>query len=292
MSRSMKGPGELWVGGSCANDPPTSRGSVYPSGSRSGLSRSGLLAGLSCFGGVRPPGRTPGSGFCSSDLEAGPTGAPAWRLDVLFTERILVGSALSCVAFYRRHLTHWHPGNKALFITWRLHQSILYEHCLARPEIAEIVINAILYADNTLRQYDLYAWVVMSNHVHVLVHPLVEPSVFLKTLKNFTARQANARLDRTGSPFWQHESFDHWVRNPAEFDETVGYIETNPVRAGLVERPQDYRWSSAARMSGLEAGPTSAGPTSAGPTSAGATSAGPTSTGPQLISKSSPGRRC
>jgi REP element-mobilizing transposase RayT len=148
------------------------------------------------------------------------------------------------VAFYRRHLPHWHPCGKALFITWKLHPSIQDKHCLAQPEIAEMVTDGIRYAERNLRYYDLHAWVVMSNHVHLLLNPLVEPALFLNILKSFTARRANVLLHRTGAPFWQREYFDHWLRGESEFAETVDYIETNPVRAGLVARPQDFRWSS------------------------------------------------
>jgi hypothetical protein len=49
----------------------------------------------------------------------------------------------------------------------------------------------------------------------------------------------------TGSYFWQDESFDHWVRNPAEWEKIRTYIERNPVSAGLVARPEDWPWSSA-----------------------------------------------
>lgn len=152
--------------------------------------------------------------------------------------------ALSGVAFYRRNLPHWHPPGKALFITWRLHRDVEDQHYLAQPEIAEIVAEAIRYAEGRLRHYDLYAWVVMSNHVHLLVRPLVEPAVLLKIIKAFTARRVNQALHRSG-PLWQHESFDHWMRGQAEFDQTVAYIEANPVRAGLVKRPEDFLWSSA-----------------------------------------------
>ncbi len=64
-------------------------------------------------------------------------------------------------------------------------------------------------------------------------------------MKGFTARQANSLLHRTGEPFWQHESYDHWVRNHDEFCRIEAYIENNPVRAGLVLEPGDYPWSSA-----------------------------------------------
>jgi REP element-mobilizing transposase RayT len=66
-------------------------------------------------------------------------------------------------------------------------------------------------------------------------------------IKGATARQANVILSRTGHRFWQDESFDHWVRNPAEWQKIKSYIERNPVTAGLVSRPEDWPWSSASR---------------------------------------------
>jgi putative DNA methylase len=67
----------------------------------------------------------------------------------------------------------------------------------------------------------------------------------MKSLKGFTARQANRMLARTGTPFWQKESYDHWVRDEAEWHRIARYIENNPVKAGLVSTPDAYRWSSA-----------------------------------------------
>ncbi len=89
----------------------------------------------------------------------------------------------------------------------------------------------------------------MANHVHVLLTPGTEVRRLMKSLKGVTAREANLVLERTGKPFWQDESFDHWVRNEGEFIEIREYIENNPVAAGLVERPEDWPWSSAARRS-------------------------------------------
>ena len=66
-------------------------------------------------------------------------------------------------------------------------------------------------------------------------------------MKGATARQANLVLSRTGERFWQAESYDHWVRDEGEWDRIAAYIENNPVKAGLVERAEDYRWSSAAK---------------------------------------------
>ena len=62
----------------------------------------------------------------------------------------------------------------------------------------------------------------------------------MKSLKGATAREANRLLGLTGEPFWQKESYDHWVRNASELERIRAYIETNPVKAGLVQNPQDY----------------------------------------------------
>jgi REP element-mobilizing transposase RayT len=58
------------------------------------------------------------------------------------------------------------------------------------------------------RFYDLPAYVVMPNHVHLLIRPLVPLPEITRWLKGSTARRANLVLGRTGQPFWQDESFD------------------------------------------------------------------------------------
>jgi REP element-mobilizing transposase RayT len=67
-----------------------------------------------------------------------------------------------------------------------------------------------------------------------------------KRIKGYTAREANKLLGRTGKTFWQDESFDHWARDRSEFFRIVKYIENNPVKAGLVDKPKNWQWSSAA----------------------------------------------
>ena len=94
---------------------------------------------------------------------------------------------------------------------------------------------------------DLFAYVVMSNHVHVLLAPIVEMPRITKSLKGSTARRANLVLGRSGRPFWHRESFDHWVRNDFERRRIIGYIESNPVTAGLAAKEQDWPWSTASR---------------------------------------------
>jgi putative transposase len=75
----------------------------------------------------------------------------------------------------------------------------------------------------------------------------------MKSLKGASAREANRVLGPTAEPFWQKESYDHWVRNPSEFQKIRNYIEANPVKAGLAQNPQDYLWSSAGVGTSLDA---------------------------------------
>jgi REP element-mobilizing transposase RayT len=115
---------------------------------------------------------------------------------------------------------------------------------LKREEIADVVVESIHYAADQLGFYSLHAYVVMANHVHLLITPLVSPSKLLQSIKGYSARAANKLLDRTGERFWQTESYDHWIRDDTEFDRVRRYIENNPVRAGLVSKPENYRWSA------------------------------------------------
>jgi putative transposase len=113
-------------------------------------------------------------------------------------------------------------------------------------EIASLVQDTLLKRYAHL--YTLWAYVVMANHVHVFLKPKGDATVerITKFVKGFTAREANLLLERTGQKFWQDESFDHWCRDNDEFFRIVKYIENNPVKAGLVKRPGDWPWSSAA----------------------------------------------
>lgn len=107
-------------------------------------------------------------------------------------------------------------------------------------------MEALHYGDQVLNHYRLQAWVVMPNHVHLLISPLTELAKIMHSIKGFTARRANQILGRVGLPFWQKEFFDHWIRNEREFERVRAYIERNPMVAGLAVAPEEYPWSSAA----------------------------------------------
>jgi REP element-mobilizing transposase RayT len=88
----------------------------------------------------------------------------------------------------------------------------------------------------------------MPNHVHLLLTPMpdVALAVILQRVKGASARAANRVLRRSGT-LWQHESWDTAIRSDKHFETVVEYIEFNPVKAGLCERPEDWPHGSASR---------------------------------------------
>jgi REP element-mobilizing transposase RayT len=106
-----------------------------------------------------------------------------------------------------------------------------------------MVVEAIRYRDPG--HYQLHNFVVMPNHVHILITPCVSLSQVMQSLKRFTAREGNRILGLTGQAFWQDESYDRLVRNDREFAQIARYIEMNPVNAGLATGPDQFLWSSA-----------------------------------------------
>jgi REP element-mobilizing transposase RayT len=107
-----------------------------------------------------------------------------------------------------------------------------------------MVQNALLFHDRT--KYKLVAWVVMPNHAHMLCTPRLGHDLagIMHSVKSFTSNEANKVLSRRGR-FWQKEYFDRYIRNAKQFVNTVAYIENNPVKANLCDRPQDWPFSSA-----------------------------------------------
>jgi REP element-mobilizing transposase RayT len=174
---------------------------------------------------------------------------------------------------YERRLPHFDLVGHPLFVTFRLHGSLPSSRIfppgrltsgeafaaidrildkastgpryLAIPEIAGLVVASILAGESRFHRYELGAFAVMPNHVHLLVTPRAISTEWLGPLKGFTAHEANRILGRTGHPFWQDESYDHIVRAGAELERIRCYIENNPVKAGLVAAPRDFPWSSA-----------------------------------------------
>ena len=110
--------------------------------------------------------------------------------------------------------------------------------------VARVVMGAFEWLDEE-RSWEIHAAVVMPNHCHLLLrnragmnHLLGE---HLGVLKGYTAREANRILGLKGN-FWQDENFDHWCRTPEKFEAAIRYIQNNPVKAGLVRKPDEWPW--------------------------------------------------
>ncbi len=128
---------------------------------------------------------------------------------------------------------------------------------LKQSIIAEIVAKELHRFDGDL--YDLIAYCIMSNHVHILIDTSIQlPNYYspkewemldlqplqniMKRIKGPTAVYANRTLNRSGR-FWQKESYDHYIRNQKEFQNIIAYILNNPVKAGIVEKWEDYSFT-------------------------------------------------
>jgi REP-associated tyrosine transposase len=134
-----------------------------------------------------------------------------------------------------------------------LDSSATSPHWLRDDTIAGIISGAIHFLGTT--RYTIIAYTIMPNHVHLIIvlrekatrnhsyrnMPYVLTKI-LHSLKRFTAREANKVLQRRGA-FWQHESYDHVIRNSEELRKTVEYVINNPVAAKLATRWEDWRWT-------------------------------------------------
>jgi REP element-mobilizing transposase RayT len=105
--------------------------------------------------------------------------------------------------------------------------------------VAALVRDALRFFDG--ERYDLYAWCIMPNHVHVVVQPRPGFGLtdILHSWKSFSGSKANQLLGRQGE-FWQAESFDHLIRDESDLKNQIRYVQENPEKAGL----KDWRFVS------------------------------------------------
>ena len=142
---------------------------------------------------------------------------------------------------YRRRLPHLQKFERTLFVTFCTNGRLVL------PEDARgLVVEHCLREQG--RRIQLSAFVVMPDHVHLLLSPLRDDQGWpypltdiLQCLKSATAHRINSLLFRSG-PVWQEESFDHVLRSDESLREKCEYIRQNPVRGGLVKSWQDYKW--------------------------------------------------
>lgn len=127
-------------------------------------------------------------------------------------------------------------------------------HWLEEKDIAGIVAEKIHSMNG--KYFQLLAYCIMPNHIHLLIESLIVnhslhhngktakyPVVdILRLLKGSTARSCNLKLERNGH-FWNHESYDHYVRDEQELERINKYILYNPVKAGLVKEWKEWQFT-------------------------------------------------
>ena len=175
---------------------------------------------------------------------------------------------------YRGYLPHFDIPNVTQLVTFMLHDSFpasrrqefetllkseehseryrQLEHWLERghgdcwlrkPAVASR-IEETLFSNNGM-EYQLQSWVVMPNHVHLVVDVWNLPlAKMIQTWKGASARAANELLGRTGR-FWQANYFDILIRDDDHLKKAISYIEANPTKAGLIKAQRNWPWSSA-----------------------------------------------
>ncbi|MGE5053521.1 MAG: transposase [Acidobacteriota bacterium] len=132
--------------------------------------------------------------------------------------------------FYRRNLPHLQKDFNPHFITF-----VTKFRWILPPAAREIVLSSCCH-DHRLK-YELYAAVVMPDHAHMILTPLVNEQsreIFslidiMRTIKSASAHLINRQLRRNGA-VWQEESFDHVRRSSEGLDAKVEYVLQNPVR--------------------------------------------------------------
>jgi len=107
------------------------------------------------------------------------------------------------------------------------------------------ILSYSLFFDNKIK-YDLYAFCIMTNHVHIVIKPLIKDAdkhysitEIMRTLKSTTAHKINTVRNSKGK-VWMTESYDHIVKDEKELINILNYVINNPVKSGMIERWEDW----------------------------------------------------
>ena len=122
---------------------------------------------------------------------------------------------------------------------------------LKQNDVSQILIATMKAHDQ--KSYDLLAYCIMPNHVHVVLdlscqELLANTSCYRDlyqitgSIKSYSAKRINTVLNRTGN-LWQRESYDHFVRSPQELIRIIRYTILNPVNAGLTQEWTQWPYS-------------------------------------------------
>jgi len=119
---------------------------------------------------------------------------------------------------------------------------------LRHYSLAEILRQSLSFYDGA--RYQLLSWCIMPNHVHVVLEPTYSLPRIVQGWKSYSARWAVMNGEAIGGPlptgrFWMRGYWDRYIRDQQHLDAALHYVHQNPVKAGLCQRPEDWRWSSA-----------------------------------------------
>ena len=137
-----------------------------------------------------------------------------------------------------RGLKRFQKAESLHFITF----SCYHRLALLESPGARETVEAVLEQTRARHRARVYAYVLMPEHVHLLVNepPGILLAQFLKTVKQITSR----RLRGVREKFWQDRYFDSNINGEKARSEVIRYIHQNPVKRGLVNSPEQYKWSS------------------------------------------------
>jgi putative transposase len=143
-----------------------------------------------------------------------------------------------------RGLYRFHYARTAHFITFTCYHRYAQ---LAEPSARDLFVEA-LERTRALYRMKVYGFVVMPEHVHLLISEPERGTVAtaIQSLKISSAKRGKRAhaVREQGIPFWQKRYYDRNEREHKEFIEKLKYIHRNPVKRNLVEKPEDWKWSS------------------------------------------------
>ena len=155
------------------------------------------------------------------------------RSEISLTPELCVRCTISRMA---NNLVRFQESGNLHFLTFSCYRRLPYFRNAERREIFERALEAMRV------KYDFYinAYVVMPEHVHLL---LSEPkkAVLAKAIQ---ALKISVSMQQKERPFWMHRYYDYNVYSQYKFQQKLKYIHRNPVSRGLVEKPEDWAWSS------------------------------------------------
>jgi REP element-mobilizing transposase RayT len=179
-----------------------------------------------------------------------------WRLEGELPQQILLSIKEMQAAM--AELRNKAPGSVCLDLIEKYRQSIeRFDEQLGRhpatginlcsPDLAPILTHAFHFYDSNL--YELHAYCVMPNHVHMLLKPYTDDlekrvllSDIVHRIKSYTAKQI-LKQGYGGQKVWRADYFDRYIRSEKDYANTVAYILYNPVKAGLVDEYSDWDYN-------------------------------------------------